>query len=168
VGISLKWLEVLGVTEGSFETNDLRLVGELDPDELPAFVGSEDKLKSDLSALLGMVEFAKEDATCRRILLARHFGLDEPGAPCGACDVCEDREAWLGARLAPRAATDALPPRAEEWQRGDWVRVDGRHLGHVVRVEGDGRRLRLVVESAGDFRHRTIDPRRRRVERLES
>ncbi|MEL6715419.1 MAG: RecQ family zinc-binding domain-containing protein, partial [Planctomycetota bacterium] len=54
-----------------------------------------------------------------------------------------------------------------EWTRGDWVRVDGRHLGQVVRVEGEGRRVRLVVESVGDFRRRTVDPRRRRVERLE-
>ena len=39
VSICLKWLEVLGVTEGSFETHDLRLVRELDPNELPAFLG---------------------------------------------------------------------------------------------------------------------------------
>ena len=41
LGICLKWLEVLGVTEGSFETRDLRLVREFDPGELPSFVGSD-------------------------------------------------------------------------------------------------------------------------------
>ena len=39
-------------------------------------------------------------------------------------------------------------------------------LGQVVRVEGEGQRVRLVVESAGDFRRRTVDPRRRRVRRI--
>jgi hypothetical protein len=39
VSLCLKWLEVLGVTEGSFETHDLRLVRELDPAELPSAVG---------------------------------------------------------------------------------------------------------------------------------
>ncbi len=167
VGISLKWLEVLGVTGGSFETNDLRLAAPLDPDVLPDFVGSEEKLRGDLEALLGMLQFAKERDVCRRVLLARHFGLEEPAEPCGACDVCEDRDAWLSARATPRASVAPPPERGDGWRRGDWVRVDGRHLGHVVRVEGEGRRLRLVVESAGDLRRRTIDPRRRRVERVE-
>ena len=174
VGISLKWLEVLGVTAGSFETNDIELVAELDPADLPAFVGSEEKRKNDLEALLGMVRFAKEDAVCRRVLLARHFGLGEPEPEpememgCGACDVCVDRSAWLAAEVPARTTTaPPTPPREAKWERGDWVRIDGRHLGHVVSVEGEGGRVRLVVESAGDFRRRTIDPRRRRVERLE-
>jgi hypothetical protein len=34
-------------------------------------------------------------------------------------------------------------------------------------VEGEGRGLRLVVESASDMQRRTIDPRRQRVERVE-
>ena len=45
--------------------------------------------------------------------------------------------------------------------------IEGRHLGQVVRVEGRGRRIKLVVESVGDLRRRTVDPRRRRVERLD-
>ena len=48
VSICLKWLEVLGVTAGSFETNDLRLAAELDVDDLPDFVGSDEKLETDL------------------------------------------------------------------------------------------------------------------------
>jgi len=181
VGISLRWLEVLGVTRGSFETHDLELVRDLADGELPAFVGSEDKHRADLGALLGMVEFAKDGARCRRVLLARHFGLEEPSAPCGACDVCTDPEAWLAASFAARPArpapvdspsaasqeADGRSARAD-FQRGDWVRVDGRHLGHVVRVEGEGRRVRLVVESASDLRQRKVDPRRQRVERIES
>ena len=187
VGISLKWLEVLGVTRGSFEGSDLELARELDPAELPPFVGSEEKHRADLEALLGMLRFAKEDETCRRVLLARHFALPEPepppGAPaghgvCGACDLCTDAAAWRLRAFQPRAAGPSLDTPAMDtpataggqagpgFRRGDWVRIDGRHLGHVVKVEGTGRRLRLVVESAGDLRHRTVDPRRSRVEKV--
>ena len=42
-----------------------------------------------------------------------------------------------------------------------------QHLGHVVRVEGEGRNLKLGVEDARDLRRRTIDPGRRRVRRID-
>ncbi len=169
VVICLKWLEVLGVTEGSFETHDLRLTRELDPAELPPSVGSQEKLEHDLSALLGVVRFAREETTPRRVLLARHFDLPEEGLAFG-CDNSEDPCAWRSAHLAPRAPLSPAPPRLEAddtpFQRGDWVRIDGRHLGQVVRVEGRGGRIKLLIESAGDLRRRQVDPRRRRVERL--
>ena len=60
-----------------------------------------------------------------------------------------------------------LAERTERWQRGDWVRINRRHLGQVVKVEGEGSRVRLVVESATDMQRRTIDPRCERVERVE-
>ncbi len=66
VSISLKWLEVLGVIEGAFENHSLRVRRELEPGELPASVGSEDKKRHDLSALLGMVRFANGREECRR------------------------------------------------------------------------------------------------------
>ena len=53
------------------------------------------------------------------------------------------------------------------FQRGDWVRVRGRHLGQVVRVEGKGSRVQLTVESASDLRRRRVDPRRKKVEKLD-
>ena len=172
VGISLKWLEVLGVTEGSFETHDLRLARELDPDELPESVGSEAKNENDLRALLGMAHFAREHELPRRVLLARHFDLPEDDLDFG-CDNTADAAAWRkehggGRALAP---VEEPAPRVDEdapFQRGDWVRIDGRHLGQVLRVEGKGARVKLVVESAGDLRRRTVDPRKRKVERLES
>ena len=183
VGIALRWLEVLGVTRGSFETHDLEVRRPLDPDELPAFLGTGEKLQDDLRALLSMVEFAKNQDRPRRALLAEHFGLaDAAGA---GCDNTEDAAAWRAAHLAPRAtAPSAAGPTATAaaergggggedapdgdapFARGDWVEIDGRHLGQVVRVEGEGQRVRLVVESAGDFRRRTVDPRRRRVRRI--
>jgi len=176
VSICMKWLEVLGVTAGSFETHDLRVVRDLEPGELPDFVGSEEKLETDLRGLLGMVRFAKEPAECRRASISRHFDLPVPSEPCGACDACADGVAWRGEHFAARPEAPRAGPAAEldpdpdpvPFQRGDWVRVRGRHLGQVVRVEGEGRRIKLVVESASDLRHRTVDPRRQRVEKVEA
>jgi ATP-dependent DNA helicase RecQ len=167
VSICLKWLEVLQVTTGSFETHDLALSRELDPAELPEFVGSPEKRRADLEGLLAMARFAGGGEECRRATIARHFGLEEPGAPCGACDACTSALPWRAAHLAPRASAPVLAERTERWQRGDWVRINRRHLGQVVKVEGEGSRVRLVVESATDMQRRTIDPRRDRVERVE-
>ncbi|MCB9915911.1 MAG: ATP-dependent DNA helicase RecQ [Planctomycetes bacterium] len=180
VSISLKWLEVLGVVTGSFETHDLRVARELDPDELPEFVGSPEKLEHDLRGLLTMVRFASEAVECRRVTLARHFGLAPPEAACGACDVCCDPATWRARQLAPRAlapaaegASRAARSGAEaegegpRFQRGDWVRFGRGGLGQVVRVEGRGQRARLVVEDAHSLRTRTLDPKRDRVQRLD-
>jgi ATP-dependent DNA helicase RecQ len=171
VSICLKWLEVLGVTRGSFETHDLALARELDPDELPDFVGSEEKRRADLEGLLEMSRFAAGEDECRRVSLARHFGLPEPETPeCGACDRCADGDAWragrFGARPAKPSGAEGAGAGRPGYERGDWVRVDGRHMGQVVRVEGEGDRVRLVVESATDLKRRTVDPRKRRVELL--
>jgi len=171
VSICLKWLEVLGVTRGAFETHDLELVCRLDPAELPDFVGSEEKRTGDLEGLAEMMRFANGDGTCRRFQLARHFGLDEPkedSPPCGACDACADTQTWMSEKFEARPAKTLQVERNAAFQRGDWVRIDGRHLGHVVSVEGDGRSMRLIVESAGDFRRRKVDPRRSEVERVDN
>jgi ATP-dependent DNA helicase RecQ len=169
VSIALKWLEVLGVVEGNFEERTLRLTRELDPAELPPSVGSEEKLREDLRGLLAMVSFARERDACRRATLAAHFGLDSPAVPCGACDLCTDAASWQSARLAPRAtaASAASPERAAgRFERGDWVRVDGRALGQVLRVEGRGKRVRLWIEDARSLERFHVDPARRTVERL--
>jgi ATP-dependent DNA helicase RecQ len=166
VAICLKWLEVLGITQGSFETHDLKLVRELDPGELPASVGSEEKRRADLEGLLAMARFAGTALECRRATIARHFGLPEPAAPCGACDVCADAAGWRSAHLTARPTAAIAPDESQHWQRGDWVRINGRHLGQILKVEGAGRSLRLLVESTTDLERRTIDPRRDRVERM--
>ena len=57
-------------------------------------------------------------------------------------------------------------PLAAHIEVGDWVRIDRRHLGQVVKVQGEGKNVRLVVESAGDLKRRTVNPRRQRVERM--
>jgi ATP-dependent DNA helicase RecQ len=172
VSIALKWLEVLGVVEGDFEDHSLCVVRPLAPEDLPAFVRSGKKRDADLKALLGMLRFARDRRTCRRRLLARHFGLPPPNGRCGACDNCADAAAWRAEHLRPRSGRGRAgsPPAPEEaprgFQRGDWVRV-GRHLGQVVKVEEDRGRVRLTVESAGDLKRRVVDPRRARVEKVE-
>ena len=176
LGISLKWLEVLGVTEGTFETRDLRVVRHLEPGELPESVGSEEKRRADLEGLLAMVRFANGDGRCRRVSISEHFGLESPRATCRTCDACAEPGAWIPEHLTPRPEGAPAPQHGDPadtegettpFERGDWVKIDGRHLGQVVKVEGSGRRTRLVVESAGDFRRRTVDPRKKHVERLE-
>ena len=175
VSISLKWLEVLGVTSGAFETNNLRLVRALDPAELPGFVGSEDKLRADLSSLLGMARFAGEDQICRRVSLSHHFDLSPPTEPCGACDVCTSGAEWREANFdqrpecgTPEQPTPDQPADQEQvrYERGDWVKVDNRHMGQVVRVDEEKGRVKLIVESASDLKRRTVDPRRQRVKKL--
>ena len=171
IGIVLRWLEVLGVTRGSFEEHNLRLVRELDLDELPEFLGSGEKRQADLQGLLTMVRFAGESEICRRRSLAQHFSLEETQVPCPGCDVCQDPDAYLADRHAPRETGSSVQsgtdsePEAKGFTRGDWVEV-GRHLGQVVRVEGTGGRQVLWVESASDLKRRRVDPRRQRVKKL--
>ncbi len=169
VGICLRWLEVLGITQGSFETHDLELVRDLDPNELPEFFGTGDKLKDDLTGLLTMARFAGDELTCRRTLLANHFELEGPSEPCGACDVCTNGSTWRAAHFNGRT-TDGDAGLAQDrdgaFQRGDWVKV-GRHLGQVVQVQGEGKRVMLTVESASDLRRRKVNPAKQRVERLD-
>jgi len=197
VSICLKWLEVLEVTSGSFETRDLEVVKELGTDDLPDFVGSGEKLQNDLRSLLGMVQFAKDAETCRRVLLARHFELQEPTEPCGACDACAQASGFLSEGIAPRqverrepatrgsstaGGEDVVSAGARDrslgsdgtpleqggggFQRGDWVKVDGRHVGQVLRVEGKPGRQQLLVESVSDLKRRRVDTRRQRVDHV--
>ncbi|MEZ5974432.1 MAG: ATP-dependent DNA helicase RecQ [Planctomycetota bacterium] len=106
IGIVLRWFDVLGVTRGSFEEHNLELVRELDPGELPAFVGSGEKREADLMGLLEMVRFAGSHEPCRRERLLEYFGLPAPEGPCGACDVCAPACLGGGRRRAPEPHDD--------------------------------------------------------------
>ena len=171
VSICLKWLEVLGVTQGSFETGNLRIVQKIDPDQLPDLIGNEDKHKADLHGLLKIMQFALNvENKCRRTVIAEHFELDESSASCDACDACGDRDTHLAKHFTPRALGDVQTSstRDDHFQRGDWVRVDGRHIGQVIKVQKRGRDIELTVESAGDLRKRTVNIRRQRVEKIQN
>ena len=129
VQICLNWLEVLRVTEGSFETHDLALVGDVPLDQLPPFLRTGEKRQHDLESLLQMVQFAGDHETCRRVHLARHFAIESVEPSCGACDACTPTDPWIAERAAlrrPPAKSDPVagPDRAPApFQRGDWVRI---------------------------------------------
>lgn len=170
VDICLKWLEVLGITEGSFEMGNLHIVQTMEPDQLPDVIGNPDKHKADLHGLLHVMQFAvNEEAQCRRSIIASHFKIDKTSANCQACDACVARDAHLAQHFTPRDAGDVTTSatRADHFHRGDWVRIDDKHIGQVVKVNKRGRDIELVVESAGDLRQRTINIRRKKVEKIE-
>ncbi len=123
-------------------------------------------------------------------MLSRHFEQSVGPVPCAGCDVCVPAETLLaegfrarpvavrGKPAASRAAAnpapgdpntgDADPPISRApFKRGDWIRIDGRQLGQIVRVDGQGSGTRFTVLSAGDLRERKVDPRRRKIELLE-
>ncbi len=63
--------------------------------DLPEMLGDDDlhdeKLKSDQMKLLALVQYFRSES-CRRVYISDYFGF--PGeAPCGNCDVCEERKA---------------------------------------------------------------------------
>jgi ATP-dependent DNA helicase RecQ len=170
VDICLKWLDVLGITQGSFEMGNLRVVQLMEPEQLPDVVGSEDKFKADLQGLLGLMQFAiNEDGQCRRAVIAEHFKLPDFPQTCCTCDACTDRDAFLTEYFVARDSGDVQTSstRADHFHRGDWVCVDDRHIGQVLKVHKRGRDIELVVESAGDLRKRTVNIRRHKVEKIE-
>jgi ATP-dependent DNA helicase RecQ len=169
----LSWLETLGAVEGEIERGKLRLVRPLAPEDEPEELGPE-KEKRDLERLAKVVEYVRTEK-CRRRFLHDYFGLEPPVAEnCGACDRCVDREAWLEEHFARVDAGAAKPresgaPAADRApQRGDYVRVDGRLLGRVVRVSGKGRDARVEVELTTSLDTRTFSARRHRIEVLRS
>ena len=84
----LSMLDRYGVTEGSIENKNLRLVTELHPN-LTDDKQLKDKLMSDNKKLLAMVNYFKEE-NCRRVFISNYFGF--PGEkPCGNCDCCDRR-----------------------------------------------------------------------------
>ena len=76
----LAMLDRYGVTEGSVETKDLKVVDEL-PHQLHDENYLKEKLMSDNKKLLSVVNYF------RRTYISDYFGF--PGEPpCGNCDVC--------------------------------------------------------------------------------
>ena len=81
----LAMLDRYGVTEGTIETKNLKVVDEL-PRQLHDDHYLKEKLTSDNKKLLSVVNYFKS-VTCRRIFISDYFGF--PGEPeCGNCDAC--------------------------------------------------------------------------------
>lgn len=164
----LRLLRAAGCTTGEIG-RDLELVRAPDDAELAAWL-PPDKRHNDLMALLRMVRYATENV-CRKRTIHEHFGFDDVGDRCGACDVCTDTAGWQATHLPPvrplaarpaaaRAATDAV-------QRGDWLDVAGLGLCHVQRVHRRGRGCSADVERASDLTLHHVDLRRRQWRRVE-
>jgi len=85
VETSLGIFDRYGVTEGSVDSKDLTITGEL-PSELENEERLKEKLRNDNKKLLSMVNYFKT-SNCRRVYISEYFGFyDEK--PCGNCDNC--------------------------------------------------------------------------------
>lgn len=80
----LNLFDMYGVTDGTIEMKNLRLVGEV-PDELLAEPYIRSKMERDRQRLIDMVNYARS-SECRRELIYKYFGIEFKG--CGNCDNC--------------------------------------------------------------------------------
>jgi ATP-dependent DNA helicase RecQ len=81
----LSMLDRYGVTEGTVEKRDIKLVTDL-PHELEDEDRLKEKLMNDNKKLLSVVKYFNTD-NCRRVSISNYFGF--PGEkPCGNCDMC--------------------------------------------------------------------------------
>jgi ATP-dependent DNA helicase RecQ len=161
IDTALALLDSAGVTRGSFDRRDLAVVRRLEAGEAESLAPPE-KRERDLTRLLAMVQYAREDG-CRRARIERHF---DPAAAatgdCGACDECRPGLATLrtGEPGAFPTASATVPDvdRSEfELAPGDWIEVDGRYTVRVERVRKVGDRVVARAISAGDLRARDYD-----------
>ena len=83
----LNLFERYGVTTGSLEQGNIRVVADSLPPELTDEAASTEKLQSAQKKLLGIVQYFRAE-TCRRRAIEAYFGFsDEP--ECGNCDSCD-------------------------------------------------------------------------------
>lgn len=177
-GISLRWLEVIGAIEGSFERHDLRVNPAFMPSDLPVFVGSTEKLDGDLRGLLKLAMLANSEERCLRAGMAEHFDLEVPDLPCGTCSSCLGADTWIRREMSASKIIHALPtpssmhplkdPAPAPFRRGNWVRIGQHGLARVLKVEGEGRRTRVTIEDSASLKRRTIDPNRIKLRVIEN
>ena len=89
----LNLFERYGVTSGSLEQKNIRVIADSLPFELTDKSAFEEKLQGDQKKLLGIVQYFRAD-TCRRQSIEEYFGFsDEP--ECGNCDICDNQKEKL-------------------------------------------------------------------------
>ena len=166
----LRLLRSAGCTSGELG-RDLTFVRAPDADELASWLPPE-KRQNDLMGLLRMVRYATE-GTCRKRTIHEHFGFDDLGDTCGACDVCTTATAWQALHLptarplARGAGDDTATATAAPVRRGDWIDVAGLGICCVQRVHRRGDRFAADVERANDLAVHRIELHRRRWTRVE-
>ncbi len=82
---ALGMLDRYGITEGSVENRDLKIINEL-PGELQNEKRLNEKLLNDNKKLLSVVNYFR-DENCRRVYISDYFGFKDE-KPCGNCDNC--------------------------------------------------------------------------------
>ncbi len=82
---ALGMLDRYGVTEGSIESRDLKIIDEL-PNELEDENHLKEKLLNDNKKLLSVVNYFRGEE-CRRVFISDYFGFKDE-KPCGNCDNC--------------------------------------------------------------------------------
>jgi ATP-dependent DNA helicase RecQ len=83
---ALGMLDRYGVTEGTVDNRDLKLVNEL-PEELHDDDRLKEKLLNDNKKLLSVVNYFRGES-CRRVFISEYFGFNDE-KPCGNCDNCK-------------------------------------------------------------------------------
>jgi ATP-dependent DNA helicase RecQ len=99
VETALNMLDRYGVTEGSPETGDLIVLGEL-PSQLEDEEILKEKMMSDNKKLLSIVNYYKE-VDCRRVYISEYFGFSDEKR-CGNCDRCNEMGVFI---KTPETAT---------------------------------------------------------------
>jgi ATP-dependent DNA helicase RecQ len=163
VATILKLFEVQGILSGPLGQSGTALLRPFDARDLPAD-WNEAKKRSSLEKLLALVQYAR-DEECRQVHLRSYFG-EEGCEPCGACDRCVDPAAWRAEHLREARPLAAATNLSRFPARGEWVRIDGRGVGRVLRVHGKGKQTRYEIELSPSLEVRTYDVRRHRVEHL--
>jgi ATP-dependent DNA helicase RecQ len=82
---ALGMLDRYGVTEGSIDNRDLKIIDEL-PDLLQDDNRLKEKLLNDNKKLLSVVNYFRSE-NCRRVFISDYFGFKDE-KPCGNCDNC--------------------------------------------------------------------------------
>lgn len=86
---ALGMMDRYGVTEGTLEDRDLRVVAELPP-ELEDEERLREKLTNDNRKLFSMVQYFRGEG-CRRVFIEKYFGFHDE-KPCGNCDRCSGEQ----------------------------------------------------------------------------
>ena len=83
----LNLFERYGVTEGTLEGRNIKVIVDVLPQQLTDRAAFEEKLLNDQKKLLGIIQYFRSE-NCRRQAIEEYFGFnDEP--ECGNCDACD-------------------------------------------------------------------------------
>lgn len=163
-----------GVTEGTFDDDDIEFLRPLDAATLEAN-WPPDKKRHALEALLTMGRYAANVEDCRKDALAVYFDCESSACDTSlgdaSCDACRPTDDWIAAKFdasadLPKAPAEPVVERPASYRRGDWIQVRGR-FARVLAVQSAGEGYRLEVEYAEDFKRVWVDTSKDRIRSVE-